>query len=131
MRFSRLIRLIAVLGVLLHAGALVRHHGMMLGGHLQHQALLGDLAALCHANGDTASSTAELPWIPAPTEGASSCPVCAGQVSAFAVAAPDLTLLPPRFAVAASWQIPATVHTPQTHAVCPPARGPPAVPTAA
>ena len=131
MRLRRLIHLIAVLGVLLHAGALVRHYGMMLSGHLQHQALLSDLAALCHASGEPVSSTAELPWIPAPTESASSCPVCAGQVSAFAVAAPDLPLLPQRFAVAASWQSPASVHLPQTHAVCPPARGPPAVSAAA
>jgi hypothetical protein len=129
MRFRTLIRLIAVLGVLLHAAALVRHHGMMLGGHLQHQALLSDLAALCHAGGDNGSPTAELPWIPAPTQSKSDCPVCAGQVSAFALAAPDLPQLPSRVAVAESWQIAASRGHPQYHAVCPPARGPPAVTT--
>ena len=127
MRLPTLIRLIAVLGVLLHAGALVRHHGMMLGGHLQHQALLSDLAALCHASGDTGSSTAELPWIPAPTQGKSDCPVCGGQVSAFALAAPDLPQLPSRVAIVESWQLPASRGDPQYPAVCPPARGPPSV----
>jgi hypothetical protein len=127
MRLRSLIRLIAVLGVLLHAGALVRHHGMMLGGHLQHQALLSDLAVLCHAGGDTGSSTAELPSIPAPTQSKSDCPVCSGQVSAFALAAPDLPQPPSRVAVVESWQIPAARGDPHDHAVCPPARGPPAV----
>ena len=39
MRSRRWIALVALLGVLLHAGAIVRHHGVMLGATLQYQAL--------------------------------------------------------------------------------------------
>lgn len=49
----RWINILAVFAVLLHAGALVRHHAVMLNADAQHKALLADLGAICHGGGGT------------------------------------------------------------------------------
>ena len=70
----------AALAVLLHGGALVRHHGIMLGALLEHAALTTDLAAFCHSGAATdASKLGELPSIPRPTDAQHGCPMCSGQ----------------------------------------------------
>jgi|SRR6185436_3889146 len=128
MRLRRWISIFAMLGVLLHAGALVRHHGVMLGALLQYDALVSDLAAFCHGGADSAShSPGDLPSIPKPSDAKNGCPICSGHSPAFAVVAPALLELRVPTPAAACWHCLASSATTHNHAVCPPARGPPAL----
>ena len=69
MRSRRWIAVVALLGVLLHAGALVRHHATMLGATLDHQALLADLGRICHSAGTpTIPGPRSVSTVRAPTE---------------------------------------------------------------
>ena len=104
MRLRRWISIFAMLGVLLHAGALVRHHGVMLGALLQYDALVSDLAAFCHSGADGAShSPVDLPSIPKPSDAKNGCPICSGHSPAFAVVAPALLELRVPASAAACW----------------------------
>jgi hypothetical protein len=126
MRLRRWTTIVALIGVLLHAGALVRHHGIMLGANLLEQAF-ADPAAICFGGQDSTSrSSVGHPAAPKPSEAHSECPVCAGQAPVFALAAPDATDVPVRFAVMARWFEPERANPALRHAVCPPPRGPPA-----
>jgi len=124
MRVRTWTAIVALLGVLLHAGALVCHHGIVLSTLLLEQALASD-ASFCRGGADPASPTG-LPGSPKPSDAQSSCPVCAGQAPAFALAATDLPTVPLRFAVMARWCEPERINPALRHAVCPPPRGPPA-----
>lgn len=125
MRSRRLIGIIALLGVLVHAGALVRHNGMMLSALLQYQAIVADLTAMCLGSG-TITDT-ELPYLPKPTGAEFGCPICTGLVAAFALPAsepfsivgplPDTQGPPPRLVDMAGVE----------RLGLPPARGPPAL----
>lgn len=118
-----------MLGVLLHAGLLVRHHGAMLQAHLQYQALAADLAAaFCHGGTQegTARSPGDLPGVPKPSNPQGDCPACCGQATALALLAPDGLTVPVRFAALARWIEPERTNPALRHAVCPPPRGPPA-----
>lgn len=129
MRSRRLISFVALLGVLLHAGALVRHSTTMLGALLQHQALVTDLAQICHSAGTTTTvADAELPIVPKPTDAQYGCPLCSGMGAAFALVAPTLAaiMLPPPAAPPAL-HADATSIPESPRAVHPPARGPPAL----
>lgn len=128
MRSRKWISILALFGVLLHAGAIVRHNATMTGATLQYQALLTGLAQLCHgsATADVLAAS-ELPYVPRPSDAPSGCPICSGLNSAVALASPEpvATVVPHPTEVA---------FYPDTHcvrefghAVCPPARGPPAV----
>lgn len=128
MRSRRWIAIVALLGVLLHAGALVRHHATMLGATLDHQALLADLGQICHSAGTTSSvPAADLPAIPQPTDAQNGCPVCSGLGSAVALVAPELA------AIALPAPVPPAFHADPIdisefpHAIHPPVRGPPAL----
>jgi hypothetical protein len=126
MRLRKWTAIVALLGVLLHAGTLVRHHGIMLSAQLLEQALASGLAAICHGDESAASDArAGLPGGPNPSKSPGDCPVCAGHAPVFAVAAPDRLATPVRFAVMARWCEPERTHPALRHAVCPPARGPP------
>lgn len=82
MRLRRLIGFLAVLGVLLHAGAIVRHHAMMLSVYNVHSELVASLSVICHSDGSvTRLPASELPLVPPPTENQSDCPVCLGMVA--------------------------------------------------
>jgi hypothetical protein len=127
MRLRAWATIVAVLGVLLHAGMLVRHHGLVLSAHLLEQVLASNLATFCHGGADAASrSPGSLPDIPKPSDAQSGCPVCSGQAPAFALVAPDYLEAPARFAAATSWTEPERANPALRRAVCPPARGPPA-----
>jgi DUF2946 family protein len=127
MRLRAWATIVAVLGVLLHVGALVRHHGVVLSGHLLEQVLAADLATFCHGGADVASgSPAGLPETPKPSDAQSGCPVCSGQAPAFALVAPAYLEARERFAVTTGWTEPERSNPTLRHAVCPPARGPPA-----
>jgi hypothetical protein len=116
----------AMLGVLFHAGAFVRHHGIVLGTHLLEQMLASDLT-FCHGGSDAGSRTpAGLPDIPKPSDAQSGCPVCSGLAPAVVLIAPSDLITPVRFAVMARWFEPERANPALRHAVCPPSRGPPA-----
>lgn len=127
MRSRKWISVLALLGVLLHAGAIVRHNAAMTGANFQYQALLTGLAQLCHsATSGKVLAAAELPFVPKPTDAQNGCPICSGLSPAVALAAPELEVafVPAPVAIAFhpdAQRIPAS-----GHAVCPPARGPPA-----
>lgn len=126
MRARKWISVLAVLGVLLHAGALVRHNTAMAGAALQYHALVAGLAQLCHGGAAGGTLAAEdLPYVPRPSDAENGCPICSGL-------AQTVALIGREPAVAAA-QLPAAASYPgQTgrlagagYAVCPPARGPP------
>ncbi len=81
------ISILAMFAVLLHAGALVRHHTVMLDAQAQHRALAADLSAICHgATGDRLAAV-DLPVIPQPSDAQNGCPLCAGLTTAFVITA--------------------------------------------
>ena len=128
MRSRRWISVLALLGVLLHAGATVRHNATMTGASFQYQELLSGLVQICHGSttGDVLAA-AELPYVPKPTDAQNGCPICSGLSPAVALAAPEPAgaFIPPPVAIALHVD---THCVPNSgHAVCPPARGPPAV----
>ena len=128
MRSRKWISVLALLGVLLHAGAIVHHNAAMTGASLQYQALITGLAQLCHvtATADVVAAS-ELPSVPRPSDAQNGCPICSGLSSAIALPAPE----PAAIFVPAPVGIVFYSHkhgVPEPgHAVCPPARGPPAV----
>ena len=65
MRSRGWISLLALLGVFLHAGSVVRHNAVMTGAALQYQALVDGLAQLCHG-GTNSGALAEPPYVPPP-----------------------------------------------------------------
>ena len=127
MRLRGWISVFAMLGVLLHAGALVRHHGVMLGAVLQYHALVSDLAEFCHGADSASRSPADLPSIPKPSDAKNGCPICSGQSPAFAVFAPAPLDFPFQRPQRLCWHFPAYSFATHHHPVCPPARGPPAL----
>lgn len=127
MRSRKWISVLALLGVLLHAGAIARHNAAMTGATLQYQALLTDLAQLCH--GSTAGDVlarAELPYVPKPTDAQNGCPICSGLSPAVALAAPELEVAFVPAPVMIAFHPDARCTPDSGHPVCPPARGPPA-----
>jgi hypothetical protein len=125
----RWISLLAVFGVLLHVGAVVRHNAVMANAYLQHQSLVADLQVICHSAGVGVLETADLPDVPRPTDTKLGCPLCASIASAFALPVPE----------SAPLQVPllASLASPQTAQAAafqgldgrclPPVRGPPII----
>ena len=103
MRSRKWISVLALLGVLLHAGAIVRHNAAMTGATFQYQALLTGLAQLCHGSttGDVLAA-AELPYVPKPTDAQNGCPICSGL-------SPAVALVPPRACKSFSFRAPVAV----------------------
>jgi hypothetical protein len=126
MMLRRWISFVAMFGVLLHAGFIVRHNAVMLSANLQQQELVAALGVICHGNGGTAQLAAsDVPHVPQPSDSQSGCPICSGMVSAVA-------LLPAmNFATLAhnSKSVRLAVVGREIAvrlvAVCPPSRGPP------
>lgn len=125
MRLRKWIGVLAALGVLLHAGALVRHNAAALSAHLQHQTLVADLHQLCDPTGSGAVDGAGLPDIPRPFD-ARKCPICAGLASLFALAGPEAVALPIPAARPADRVLPVVILGMPAYSLHPPARGPPA-----
>jgi len=126
-RLRQWIGLVAMLGVLLHAAALVRHHGVMLAAHLKYQALISDLSIICHgAATDVGTASADLPHVPKPSDAQNGCPICSGQAPATAVAAAlDLVEVHQPASVAIGWHEPRNSTPIRLRQSWPPARGPP------
>jgi hypothetical protein len=113
------------MGVLLHAGLLVRHSLTMVDAAKAYHALLTDLAGLCRtSHDDGAVPVSDLPSLPQPSDPAG-CPVCAGLAGAFAVLGPQAVLL--RAEPAAESRLPgiASAAPRSRRTAHPPARGPP------
>jgi hypothetical protein len=125
-RFRRLIGFLAMLGVLLHAGFLVRHNSSMLQAVLQHQALAADLGVICHSGGAGIPAVSpDLPPLPQPNDSQRDCPICAGHLAAAAILP-----LPDQVAAVVPRSIDRLDSTERvivlrTMAVRPPSRGPP------
>jgi hypothetical protein len=125
MRSRKWISVLAVLGVLLHAGALVRHNAAMAGAALEYRALLAGLTQICHGSGAGTLDASELPYVPPPNDAQNGCPICSGLGPAIALGAPPqalaLVLAPASSSVFFEvHRAPAATHLPH-----PPARGPP------
>lgn len=125
----RWISLLAVLGVLLHVGAVARHNAVMADALLQHQALVADLQVICHSGGVGVLETADLPGVPRPADAKLGCPLCAGVASAFTLPGPETA--PLRAPLSAALSSPLATHAaaPQglDYRCLPPARGPPII----
>lgn len=127
MRRRKWISILALLGVLLHAGAIVRHNAVMAGATWQYHALLTDLLQICHgdANGGPLAAS-ELPFVPKPSDAQNGCPLCSGLGTAVALPAPEFVVaLRPAGTHVVAYPDEQAAAKPG-HAVCPPARGPPA-----
>jgi hypothetical protein len=126
MGWRRYINLVALIGVLVHAGLVVRHHQVMLGAHLERQDLIGALAVICHSNGQPATSSENVPWVPLPSDQQNShCPLCAGLATAVALPASVESGVPLQFRAAAPQLVRYEARPVETESVKPPTRGPP------
>jgi hypothetical protein len=126
MRLRPLIQVLAVFGVLVHAGALVRHNTAMVGATLEYNALLSDVGTICHGNPDSSGSVgAELPRIPPPSNSHDACAICLGLVAAVALLASQTVGIPKAIDVkdATFSVLETTAEMPR--ALHPPPRGPP------
>lgn len=121
------INMVAMFAVLLHAGALVRHHAVMVDAQAQHRALLADLAVICHSNGSTERLAAsDLPAVPQPVDAQNACPLCAGLTAAFAITAyVAAASAPVSYEHAAPFRLVQFVASDLTTTRPPPSRGPP------
>jgi hypothetical protein len=127
MPFRWWLSFVAVLGVLLHAGALTRHHGVMLGTYLAELQLAADLAEICHgATGDATKAPGGLPSAPKPSDAKNACPICSGQAPSAAVVQIDPFAFKTSPAVPVRWDQPSEASPVGHISGWPPARGPPA-----
>ena len=126
MRLRGWIILIAVFGVLLHAGALVRHNGSMLAPALAHDQLAADLLVICHGGvKGVSTSSSDKPSNQGPSDVGGNCPICTGHAPAFVLAAPEqLGVVAPAM-TGFELSVLCRILSVQRSAVCPPARGPP------
>lgn len=128
MRRRRWISILALMGVLLHAGAIVRHSAAMTGATFQYQALLSGLTQICHGSGTGGVIDAsDLPYLPRPSDAQNGCPICSGLNSAVALAVPQAEPVAVPLPATIVFQVATHCAPDSGHAVCPPARGPPAV----
>ena len=125
MRSRKWISVLAVLGVLLHAGVLVRHNAAMAGAALEYQTLLAGLSQICHGGGTGTVDPSELPYVPPPNDAQNGCPICSGVASAVALAAPPIDVALVLAPAASDFSV--EIHRPPAaaHHLHPPARGPP------
>lgn len=127
MLLRRTIGLLALIAVLAHAAAIVRHSLFIVTQPSGEQALVADLGVICHADQAGDATAADTPAKPDHSP-ASKCPVCAGLTAAFALLGSPAALLPPAcgppLRLAA---LPDSFVTTSAIALLPPVRGPPAV----
>jgi hypothetical protein len=125
-RLRRWISIVVMMGVLLHAGFLVRHSLSMADATRQYHAILADLASLCRAGpANVTIPASDLPRLPQPPDW-TGCPICAGPVSAFAIVGPQPAPLPVPTATATQLFSVGVAAAEPLRAAHPPARGPPA-----
>ncbi len=122
LRVKAFIASLALLGMLLHAGLVVRHSTMTFDTLLSDAGSFG-IGVMCHRPDDLPQSTDE----GAPTQdgSAASCPLCLTAGAIVAVLPPDFSVGVPTDARSARQEIIAEIAAPRLGPVCPPARGPP------
>jgi hypothetical protein len=125
MRRHNWVSALAILGVLLHAGALVRHNARMLDAALDYTTLASGLAQFCHGGASASPVPSELPFLPKPSDAQNACPICSGLGFAFALAGPEPDLLRSALQMAAPFLDVAVCFPVARRVLCPPARGPP------
>lgn len=123
----RLISFAVLLGVLMHAHAIVRHNGVMLDAHLQRASLIADLVLICHPSGTGTMDPASLPDVPRPTDAQNDCPICSGFAHAVALPPPVFVPYYLVFQPAQPLPLPAIRRVELARAIIPPARGPPSI----
>jgi hypothetical protein len=125
MRVNRWASLLALLGVLLHAGLVVRHNGAVLAAALLHQHAI-PFGAICYVFPDHPDGTVEPLDDANAHKNASKCPICTGAAPGAALTGADAPaihapeLYTPCVAVSASRAVLQSVAT------LPPSRAPPA-----
>ncbi len=123
----RLMSFVVLLGVLVHAHALVRHNGVMLDAHLQRATLIADLLVICHPSGAGTVDAANLPDVPRPTDVDNNCPLCSGLGSVIALPPPDFVPYFVAFHLVHPSPPPVVRGGELLRTFIPPARGPPLV----
>ncbi len=124
-RRVRQIGLLAILAVLLHAGALVRHHVGMVSSHFAHASLVASLGVICHPSGDAGvADTGQLPDVPKPGLGGE-CPLCSAGCSAVAVLAEPVVPVFAHVVVSERIEVIAEFLAGHLTDLRPPVRGPP------
>lgn len=119
----RIAAVLATIGVLLHAGVIVRHNSMMVAADYERAAAV--LGVICHdgRDGDDVSGAPSSPQDPSgkPLR----CPICLGFTAAAIL--PDQPAQPPGHAADVSALPLASQHQASSHdSLWPPGRGPPA-----
>jgi hypothetical protein len=114
---------VAVLGMVIHAGLMVRHQWLMLAAGLSEAAQALSFSVICHTGGEAPSSGGPQPQ--KPIDSGEDCPICVGVVNGIAVlpTVMDLPLAPPRQAARISTVGQCSAQRPPR--LVPPARGPP------
>jgi hypothetical protein len=120
----RLATVAALMGVLLHAYALVRHAPMEVAAKLQHTGLVSSLATICHNSGD--SGRFEIPYVPLPATG-QKCPECVGVAGTLAIEPPGVVVAKQVEAQTIRMRRFADVVVERSAGRQPPPRGPPAI----
>ncbi len=116
-------RVVAIIGMLVHAALIVWHNASMVGATLE-RGLLAEALAICHATGPSGLE-GTVPAQPGEGEASTPCPICKGLVGAVAVV-PDVRLPEPSpDKTAARFAARAKLITARLAPVCPPSRGPP------
>jgi hypothetical protein len=133
----RIVAILAVVGMLLHAFALVRHATVMMAHEFADasavsgtsspalQALEADLKALCHIERNAARAQSD--GGTAPVSGKSSCPICTGLCAAVALTTPDIQFVSPASPPVAEFELPRDQRVEQHKRIRPPGRGPPSL----
>lgn len=120
------VAVIALLGVLVHAAALARHHGKMLGMWLEHQDLVAAMLVICHGGGGVGKTDAANLDLPAPpSDQTADCPLCMGAVATAAVLVAPFDFVAPVASGSERIAQVSVIITPRLRAAWPPTRGPP------
>lgn len=128
MLLRRTIGLLAIIAVLVHAAAVVRHSLAMAAPLSSEQALVADLGVICHSDLSGDGVAADTPPAGPAQSPASKCPICAGLTAAFVLAGSPAHLLPPaRGPPLRLPPLPEIIVSASATALLPPVRGPPAV----
>lgn len=121
----RSIAIWAVLGVLLHAGLVVRHNAMALGAHLLHQELVTALGNICNSGGVLLAASEDVPIVPSPNGGSGDCPICTGLIAGAGVLPTAAELPAPIDGPSARVAVISERIAPRLAHAWPPPRGPP------
>jgi hypothetical protein len=119
----RFISLLAIIGVLLHAGIFVRHNAMMLGAALDQAAFADIFSEICHGGPNSVSPDAPLPQNPSDPE--SHCPDCLSFVGATALFPAIFADCAAIYSIVSNTFISSDVVRPNILVLWPPGRGPP------